>query len=89
MTQKVRKQVYIEARQEKMLKRLSKELGVSETELIRRALDMILARGRGPLSNPQAWEEERAFIRERAKIPALGGERVWSREELYHEHLSC
>lgn len=89
MGRKVRKQLYIEARQEKMLKRLSKELGVSETELIRQALDIVLARGRGPLSDPLAWEEERAFIRERAKIPSLGGERVWSREELYHERLSC
>lgn len=88
MTQKVRKQLYIEARQEKMLKRLSKEQGVSEAELIRRGLDMVLIQGMGCVSDPQAWEEELAFIRERAKIPALGAERTWTREELYDERLS-
>jgi len=88
MRQKVRKQVYIEARQEEMVKRLSKELGVSEAELIRQGLDMVLARGERPVPDPQAWEEELAFIRERAKIPALDGERTWSREELYDERLS-
>lgn len=88
MGRKVRKQLYIEARQEKMPKRLSREQGVSEAELIRRGLDMVLVQGRGCVSDPQAWEEELAFIRERAKIPALGGERAWTREELYDEHLS-
>ena len=88
MGRKVRKQLYIEVRQEKMLKRLSKEQGVSEAELIRRGLDMIFVQGRGCVSDPQAWEEELAFIRERAKITALGAERTWTREELYDERLS-
>lgn len=88
MAQKVRKQLYIEARQEEMLKRRAKELDVSEAELIRQGLDIVLARGDGPVPDPQAWEEERAFIRERAKIPALGAERTWTREELYDERLS-
>lgn len=88
MAQKVRKQLYIEARQEEVLKRRAKELDVSEAELIRQGLDIVLARGEGPVPDPQAWEEELAFIRERAKITALGAERTWTREELYDERLS-
>jgi len=37
--------------------------------------------------DPEAWEAERAFIAERVKIPVIGGQRGWSREELYHERL--
>jgi len=88
MGRKVRKRLYIDARQEKMLKRRAKELGVSQAELIRQGLDMVLAGGEGPVPDPQAWEEERAFIRQRANIPALGGERAWTRDELRDERLS-
>ncbi|HAL61317.1 MAG TPA: hypothetical protein DCP08_02795 [Chloroflexi bacterium] len=63
MTHKVRKHVYSEARHEKMLNRLPKELDLPEPELIRQGLEMVLARGEGPVSHPQAWVEERAFIR--------------------------
>lgn len=38
----IRKQLYIEAEQEKALKRQAKALGVSEAELMRQALDSIL-----------------------------------------------
>ena len=37
MQQMVRKQIYIERRQEARLKRLAKESGVSEAEIVRRA----------------------------------------------------
>ena len=39
----VRKQAYISADQEQMLKRWAKALGVSEAELIRRGIDHITA----------------------------------------------
>lgn len=87
MGRMVRKQVYIEAEQERLLKQRSKELGVSEAELIRRGIDLI---GRAPVVQPMdraTWEDEMAFIRERARIPALGGEREWTREELYEQRL--
>jgi len=57
MARKVRKQLYTEARQEKILKRRAKELDVSEVELIRQGLDLVLARGESPVPDPQAWEE--------------------------------
>lgn len=41
MSRMVRKQIYIEPRQEEFLKRRAKELEVSEAELVRRAIDQI------------------------------------------------
>ena len=38
----VRKQLYIDAKQDRALKRRAKALGVSEAELVRRALDTLL-----------------------------------------------
>ncbi|HXG36686.1 MAG TPA: hypothetical protein VNL15_06940 [Dehalococcoidia bacterium] len=82
----MRKQVYIDAEQERLLKRRAKALGVSESELIRRG---ILQAGRGGMvvRDSQAWEEELAFIRERARIQELGKKRGWTREELYEDRL--
>ena len=39
----IRKQLYLEASQDRALKRRAKELGVSQAELLRRALDAVLA----------------------------------------------
>lgn len=40
---KVRKQLYIEERQERLLQQRAKALGVSEAEIVRAALDVALA----------------------------------------------
>ena len=47
MGRMVRKQVYIEPEQDELLKRLSKELGVTEAALMRRALDSLTDEIRG------------------------------------------
>ena len=39
MAQMLRKQIYIEKRQQALLKRLAKKRGVSEAEIIRQAID--------------------------------------------------
>jgi len=39
MATKVRKQIYIDAEQEAALKRLAKDKGISEAEIIRQAID--------------------------------------------------
>ena len=87
MGRKVRKQIYIEPRQDEMLKRRAQELGVTQAELMRRCIDQI---GRVPLALPpdqRAWEEARAFIRERIGIAAPQTGRAWTRAELYDERL--
>ena len=88
MRKMVRKQIYIEAEQEELLKQRARELGVSEAELIRHGIDKV---GRAPVAlapDRRAWQEELSFIRGRARILATqGGERGWTREELYEERL--
>ncbi len=87
MSRMVRKQVYIEPRQEELLKRRAKELGVTEAELIRHAIDHIVY-GQTTLARKlQIWEEEKAFMRERARMDVPQTGRTWTRDELYEERL--
>ena len=83
MTRMVRKQVYIEPRQEALLKRLVRETGATEAEIIRQAIDRqtrILPVARRDLS---AWREERAFIDYLIQQGPMPGGRNWRREDLY------
>ncbi len=83
----VRKQIYIELEQQARLKGLSQRLGISEAELIRKALDREFELGNSRVSltcllDPQAWNEEKQFIESLiAQGPIVGGRR-WTREEL-------
>jgi hypothetical protein len=88
MSRRVRKQIYIEPEQAELLKQRANELGTSEADLIRRCIDR-LAQGQTPIPLDQkAWQEEIAYIRERARLQkALGSQRHWTREELYDERL--
>ncbi len=82
VTKKVRKQIYIEARQERLLKQLVKETGVTEAQLIRQAID----RHTGSFSSQRdihAWEEERAFINRLMQKGPVPGRRTWKRTELH------
>lgn len=87
MGRMVRKQVYITAEQEELLKRKAKALGVSEAELVRRGIELA---GQSRVELPpdlKAWEEEKRFIqkRMRMRVPQTG--RSWTREELYDERF--
>ena len=87
MSRMIRKQVYITPEQEALLKRRAKALGVSEAELVRRGVELA-GRSRAALApDDAAWEAELRFIKERARIQALGRERGWTRDELYDERL--
>ena len=89
MSRMVRKQIYIEPRQEEMLKRRAKELGVSEAELIRRGIEQIVHAPAAPFSpSMQAWEEEKAFIRQRMRMDVPQTGRTWTRDELYDERIN-
>lgn len=83
MTQMVRKQIYIEPRQEKRLKRQASKSGVTEADIVRRGLDIALEQTEYTVRDAEAWQDELAFIRERAKMPALGKKRTWKREDVY------
>ncbi len=91
MEQMVRKQIYLEKRQDSQLKRLAQARGVSEAEIIREALDRQLNGGtnRPAHYDPEAWRQIEAFIASlRAKGPLPKRRRDWTREELYEERLS-
>jgi hypothetical protein len=92
----VRKQIYIEERQEKLLKQRAHELGVSEAALVRSALDVGLSLAamhvspayRSPLlPDTGAREELLAAMRARMAEGPLPGGRTWTREEIYAERV--
>lgn len=83
MTRMVRKQVYIEPRQETLLKRLARETGATEADLIRQAIDRQTEALLFPRRDLRAWQEERDFIRRLIEQGPVPGERRWRREDLY------
>jgi hypothetical protein len=90
MAQMVRKQIYIQKRQQAVLKRLARARGLSEAELIRQAIDQHVSGGPGVTSpDPKAWEKAHRFMLAlRAHGPLRGQARKWKREDLYEERLS-
>jgi hypothetical protein len=83
MTTKVRKQVYIEPDQELILKRLSRETGLSAAEIIRQAIDRHTRLFRPSRRDLKAWEDERAFITRLVQQGPVPGRRTWQREDLH------
>lgn len=90
MGRMVRKQIYIEPRQEMLLKRLARSRGVSEAELIRQAIDRQVGgvRQRSLPPDPVAWEQAYQFMLDlRAQGPMEGEQRTWRRQDLYEERM--
>ena len=82
----IRKQVYIEAEQERKLKKLSKSLGVTEAELIRRAIDGLAPEAEPSSSYPESLAPVFELARRlRETLPLSNGGRTWTRDELYDE----
>lgn len=91
MAQMVRKQIYIQKRQQTTLKRLARLRGVSEAELIREAIDRQIrdAAARPAHPDPQAWERAHKFMLAlRAQGPIPNRPRQWTRAQLYAERLN-
>lgn len=80
MAKMIRKQVYIEPRQEQLLKALAKELGMTAAELIRRGIDQGMV---GFRPDPAAWKEAERYILRRMRKGPVRGKHRWTREELY------
>ena len=84
MVQMTRKQVYIRQDQDERLKGLASDRNASESELIREAIDRFLAedsegKGLARWLRHLEWAKMRA-----ASLPGgTGGERGWTREDLY------
>ena len=82
MNKMVRKQVYIEAQQEALLKHLSKQQGVTEAELIRAGIAR-LSPGSSAAKDRSFWEQEKRFIGALMKRRTVEGKRKWKRKDLY------
>ena len=87
MGRMVRRQVYIYPEQGESLKRRAKELGVTEAELIRRGVEQTSRLQETRIPDARAWEEAKAFIKQRMKVIAPQTGRGWTREELYDERF--
>jgi len=83
----VRKQIYIESRQDRSLKKQARDSGITEAEVIRQALDRQMTSVRFSVRDLKAWERERAFITKRTAKGRAPGGRQWNREDAYEERL--
>ena len=87
MAQMIRKQVYIEPVQDATLKQRAIMLGVTEAEVIRRAIDRQMTLLGPGVRDLSAWEREKAFIAKRMVVAPRPGGRRFRREEAYEERL--
>jgi hypothetical protein len=87
----IRKQVYIEERHDRMLKRRAKLRGVTEAEIVRDALEMIAIGGSGrarQTPDPVAGRKAVAFMRSlHARRRRASAGRRWTRESLYQDRI--
>jgi hypothetical protein len=90
MSEMVRKQIYIQKRQEALLKRLSKTRGVSEAEIIRQAIEREAGgtAHRPPHPDPNAWKEILEFLEKRRALGLTELPYRWRREDAHEERLS-
>ena len=86
----VRKQIYLEERQQARLKRVARARGISDAEVIRQAIDRHV-RGGSPAAggDATAWKNALRFMRSLTARARKGGKgRDWKREDAYAERLS-
>jgi hypothetical protein len=74
--------VYLEDRQDALLKERARQLGITEAELIRRALDRALSEPEG-LLNEDAFQQFLAYAAQRAQLAVEPRRRDWRRQDLY------
>ena len=89
MARKVRKQIYIDVKHERQLRRIAERRGVSQAEVVRDAIEREAGGSGGEsTADPAAWRLALSMIRkiqrERARPFAP---RRWTREELYEARL--
>ena len=82
MEEMIRKQVYIEPRQERLLKERARRYRVTEADLIRQAIDRGLERTALSIPDPEAWKAFKRRVAAKKGDPARSVRR-WARDELY------
>lgn len=79
----VRKQIVIEPEQERALEERAKALGVSQSALIRQAIDAMLQEAETQLRRQAAWEETLEAMEQAARDGVGSRGQKWTREELH------
>ena len=83
MSELVRKQFYISKSHDALLKERAKELGTTEAELVRKAIENQMGKISFSMKHLNQWQEERKFIRELIGNGPIKGGRVWKRDDIY------
>jgi predicted transcriptional regulator len=87
MADMVRKQIYIERRQDRELKRLARRTKRTESEIMRAGLDREIQEAVTERTRQQAIAEYEAFIDQRMEKGPLPGTRDWTREDIYNDAI--
>jgi hypothetical protein len=94
MARMKRKQLYIDADHDEKVKRIAESGGVTESDVIRAAIDALpapaIAGTRIVHRDPAAWAQARAFIKALARRPSRPGASstpAWTRDQLYDERV--
>ena len=88
MPTKIRKQIYLDQRQNRQLKRLAEARGVSEATIVRELIDAQAAASALP-PDRAAWEAaHRTMLNLLAQGPLPNRKRNWKRDDLYEPRLS-
>lgn len=84
MTRMVRKQLYLESRQDELLKEAARSTGMTESELIRRAIDATYDPAAARSQREAAWERFHSAAEDIAElVRETGGLRPWNRDGLH------
>lgn len=84
----IRKHIAITADQQRLLRRISKARGLTESELIRQAVARGLGSEFGVSCDMEAWNEARAFIMRRMARSPGADKRRWARDQLYDRKIT-
>lgn|GEM_PF-7065959 len=83
MSSLVKRVVELRPEQHEFLKRRSQEMGISEDELVRRAIDAMTGEPEVDSSRLDGWTRLRSEMEKRARLNVPQTGRSWTREELY------
>ena len=79
----MRKQIVIHSEQERALASRAASIGISQSALIREAIDVFLGGTRNDARKQRAWEELRAGMDDAARNGVGSRGRRWTREDLH------
>ncbi len=83
MGRMVRKQIVMEPALEEALERHAREMGISQSQLVSRALQRYLEEDDSREKRMAAWREVEKIMRGEGPDGKVGGQMPWTREELH------